>query len=85
MPETMEITLGPQGRVVVPAPLRRELGLEAGSVLIARAEEGRLVLEPRAAVLARLRRRFAAIPDGVSLADELVAERREAARRESAT
>jgi AbrB family looped-hinge helix DNA binding protein len=81
--EATEVTLGPQGRLVVPAPLRRALGLEPGAVLVARAEGERLVLEPRAAILARLRGRFASVPDGVSLADELIAERRDAARRES--
>lgn len=68
---------------MVPAPLRRRLGLEAGDVLVARAEEDRLVLERRKAVLDRLRRRFAKVPAGVSLVDELIAERREEAERES--
>jgi hypothetical protein len=36
----------------------------------------RSVLEKREAALQRLRQRFAHIPDGVSLADELIAERR---------
>jgi AbrB family looped-hinge helix DNA binding protein len=78
----IEVTVGPQGRLVVPAQLRRELGLEAGDVLMARAEEDRLVLERRGAILERLRRRFAHIPADVSLADELIAERREEADRE---
>lgn len=69
---------------MVPASLRRELGIETGDVLIARAEGGRLVLEPRDAILARLRSRFASLPPGVSLVDELIAERREEARREEA-
>jgi AbrB family looped-hinge helix DNA binding protein len=81
-PEVAEVRIGRQGRLVVPAPLRRRLGIEAGDVLVARAEDGRLVLEPRDAILARLQRRFAKIPADVSLVDELLAERRAEARRE---
>jgi AbrB family looped-hinge helix DNA binding protein len=80
--ETLEVTIGPQGRLVIPASLRRRLGIEPGEVLIARAEEDRLVLERRNAILARLRSRFAEVPAGVSLADELIAERRRESARE---
>jgi AbrB family looped-hinge helix DNA binding protein len=79
-----ELKVGPQGRVVIPAALRRALGLKPGAVLLGRVEDGQLILEGRDAVLRRLQARFAsAVPRGVSLADELVAERRDAARRES--
>jgi AbrB family looped-hinge helix DNA binding protein len=80
--ETLEVTIGPQGRLVIPASLRRRLGIEPGEVLIARAEDDRLVLERRNAILTRLRRRFAEVPDGISLADELIAERRRESARE---
>ena len=73
--------LGPQGRLVVPAELRRELGLAEGSELAIRSDGRRLILEPRAEVLRRLRRRFAAVGD-VSLVEALAAEREEEARRE---
>jgi hypothetical protein len=45
-------------------------------------EDGRIVLEKREQVLARLRRRFEKVPGEVSLANELISERREEARRE---
>lgn len=77
-----EARLGPQGRLVIPAPARRALGLHAGDVLAVRVEADHLVLEHRAAVLARLRKQFASIPRNVSLVDELLADRREEARRE---
>lgn len=79
---TIEVTVGPQGRLVVPAPLRRRLGIEAGDVLVARAEDDRLVLERRDAVLARVRTRFVVVPAEISMVDELIAERREDAKRE---
>lgn len=77
-----KVAVGPQGRLVVPAEIRRELGFAPGDVLIATVEDGRLVLQKRETVLRRLRQRFAHIPPGVSLADELIAERRAEARRE---
>jgi AbrB family looped-hinge helix DNA binding protein len=76
------VRLGPQGRIVVPAELRRELGLEEGTELAIRSDGHRLILEPRSEVLRRLRRRFADVGD-VSLADELADDRTEEVRRES--
>lgn len=80
--ESGPIRIGPQGRVVIPAAVRRQMGLEPGETLMAKIEEGRLVLEKRENVLRRLRARFAGLPEGVSLADELIAERRTEAARE---
>ena len=77
-----EARLGHQGRLVIPASARHALGLHAGDLLSVRVETDHLVLERHATVLARLRERFAAVPDTVSLADELISERREEARRE---
>jgi AbrB family looped-hinge helix DNA binding protein len=79
------LRIGPQGRVVIPAELRRELGLEPGETLMARVESRRLVLEPRGEILARLRSelRGATQPE-TSMVDELLAERRREARREAA-
>jgi AbrB family looped-hinge helix DNA binding protein len=77
-----KVSVGPQGRIVIPSDIRRKLEIAPGDVLIARVEDGRLVLEKRETVLQRLRQRFAHIPPGVSLADELISERRAEARRE---
>jgi bifunctional DNA-binding transcriptional regulator/antitoxin component of YhaV-PrlF toxin-antitoxin module len=67
---------------VVPAELRRELGLQEGAELAIRSDGRRLILEPRSEVLRRLRRRFSDVRD-VSLADELAADRGAEALRES--
>ena len=80
-PVPLPVRLGPQGRLVVPAELRRELGLREGSELAIRSDGRRLILEPRAEVLRRLRRRFANVGD-VSLVDELAADRNAEAHRE---
>jgi len=78
------IHVGRQGRLVIPAELRHALRLQAGEVLVARVEEDRLILERPRAALARLQRAFGeAVPRGVSLADELVADRRAEVRREA--
>jgi AbrB family looped-hinge helix DNA binding protein len=81
--EQARVHVGPQGRVVIPARIRRALSIGVGDTLVARAVDGRIVLEKRSDALARARSRFAGVPDGVSLADELVSERREEARREA--
>lgn len=77
-----EVHLGRQGRLVIPAALRRLLGFEEGDTLVARSEEGRLILEKRETIKRRLKARFSQLPKGTSLADELIADRREEAKRE---
>jgi AbrB family looped-hinge helix DNA binding protein len=81
--DAIRVTVGPKGRVVVPAPIRRELGIEEGTELMARVEGDGIVLEPRSAAIRRLQALLAHIPRDVSLVDELIAERREEARREA--
>ena len=77
-----EMHIGAQGRVVIPAGLRQALDLRPGDVLLARADDGRIILERPQQVLKRLRQRFAGLPHDTSLSRELIADRREEARRE---
>ena len=79
---TSTVTVGPQGRLVIPSEIRRKMGIGSGDVLLALVEDQRLVLEKREAVLQRLLRRFEHIPAEVSLSDELISERRSAFRQE---
>ena len=70
--------LGRNGRVVIPAPVRRALGIEPGDELILVVEDGEIRLRTvgRAARKAQeLVRRYSR--PGESLADALVAERRD--------
>jgi hypothetical protein len=46
-------------------------------------EDGRLILEKPETIKHRLKTRFAHLPRGKSLADELLAERREEAKQET--
>jgi AbrB family looped-hinge helix DNA binding protein len=74
--------MGAQGRVVIPAAARRELHLEPGDELIARIDGESLVLEKRDALLRRIQAEYRAAAGDRSLVDELIAERRRAAKRE---
>jgi AbrB family looped-hinge helix DNA binding protein len=77
-----QIKLGRQGRIVIPADIREELGLEEGTRLIPRVDAQRLVLETPETALARIRREFREGVGDRDLVAELIAERREEARRE---
>lgn len=74
------VRMDTQGRVVIPSGLRRSLGFSEGTELVARVEGEALVLEPRDAVLRRLKERYKNVE--VSLATELLDERRAEAARE---
>ena len=76
-----DVRLGAQGRLVVPAAVRKALGFQPGEALIARVEAERLVVEKAAAVERRLHEYFRQF-EGRSLAGERIAERREEAARE---
>jgi AbrB family looped-hinge helix DNA binding protein len=71
------------GRVVIPASFRRALGIRSGDTVVLRIENQELrltTLRQRLAKAQQLVRKHVA--PTTSLADELIAERREAARRE---
>ncbi len=81
-----EVQLTSQGRLVIPAPIRRAVGIEEGNVLVY-VEDGRVAIEPRDRALERLRDEVAAAWDGdddTSVVDELLDERRQDAAREEA-
>ena len=79
---SVDVSLGRQGRLVIPASLRRSLGLEEGDRLVARQEADRLVIEKPEQIKQRLKARFALVPAERNLVDELIADRREESRRE---
>jgi AbrB family looped-hinge helix DNA binding protein len=83
-PEQAEVRIDPQGRLVVPSQLRRSLGLRSGERLVARVENGRLVLERPETIIQQIREQLRAAAGDVDLVDELIADRQEEVRRESA-
>ena len=80
---TVKVNVGPQGRVVIPAEMRRAWNLEPGETLIGRLENDRVTLERPEQALERVLARYAHLVGGPSMADELIAERRLAAQREA--
>jgi len=77
------VTLGDRGRVVLPAPLRRQLGLHPGDRLILTVQGSDRVRLVSAREQARaIRGLFGDVAPDRSLVGELIAERREEAGRE---
>ena len=71
------------GRVVIPAAFRKRLGIRAGDEVVLQLEDDELriiTLKRDIERAQRLVRRH--VKPGTSLVDELIAERREAARNE---
>jgi AbrB family looped-hinge helix DNA binding protein len=71
------------GRIVIPAAIREAVGLRRGQEVVVWAEKGEVRISSPTARMRRaqeLVRKY--VPAGVSLADELIAERREEAARE---
>ena len=81
-PET-RMRVNENGRVVIPASFRKVLGINVGDEVVLRIEDDELrisTLKKRIERAQRLVRRH--MKPGVSVVDELIAERREAAKRE---
>lgn len=77
------IEMNEQGRIVIPAPLRKSLGLQGKQKLAIWSENGKLILEKMDAVKAQLKADFQHLPaQGISLSEALIEERRAEARQE---
>ena len=76
------VRLGKRGRLVLPALLRRRLGLDAGERLLLTVDgEGGFRAISAREQARQLRGLYRHLAPGRSLADELIAERRQEARR----
>ncbi|MDN5896936.1 MAG: AbrB/MazE/SpoVT family DNA-binding domain-containing protein [Nocardioides sp.] len=73
------VTLGQQGRLVIPVEVRSALGLASGEQLHLRVVGHSLVLERQQDAAAELRGLAYGVPRTRSLVDELLQERRLAA------
>ena len=83
-PQSAWTKVGPGGRVVLPAAMREALGLAPGDdVLISLEAEGIRILPRDEAIRQAQAIVRELVPDGVSLAEELIADRRREAARES--
>jgi AbrB family looped-hinge helix DNA binding protein len=73
------------GRVVIPAAFREALGIQPGDEIVVRLEEDELritTMKRRIERAQRIVRKY--VKPGESLVDELIADRRKAAKRELA-
>lgn len=74
MSDIYQATVGPDGRVLIPAEVRRATGLEPGTHVVVATEGEQVVLITHDAIKRRLQRMFAGVQG--SMAQDLIAERR---------
>jgi bifunctional DNA-binding transcriptional regulator/antitoxin component of YhaV-PrlF toxin-antitoxin module len=82
--DPFRIQIGAGGRIVIPTDFRSAMNVNEGDTLSARIEDGVLILMSADTAIRKaqeLVRRY--IPEGVSLVDDLIAERRAEAARET--
>jgi AbrB family looped-hinge helix DNA binding protein len=82
IPDVQRIRVGPQGRLVIPAKLRRALQVAPGDTLVAWAEGDQIILRSRRVMEEELWAMFRDVKG--SMSEELIRERREEAERELA-
>lgn len=73
------------GKLVIPSSFRKELGMKTGDTVIVDLVDGTLQVRPFSAAIRHAQtilRQY--VPEGVSLSDELIADRRAEAAREEA-
>ena len=79
--QTTELSVGKQGRIVIPASLRHQLAIEPGSELVAWVEDGRLIMETKQQLWESIHQAYSMISKKNDLVQELINERRESAKK----
>lgn len=83
MEDIVKTRLGPDGRVLVPASLRKHFRMLPGQAVNLYIEPDGIKVSTPEIALRRLQERFRdVVPKGVSLVDELIADRRKEAENE---
>ena len=83
MKDEARLRVNENGRVVIPAAFRKALGIEVGDEVVLRIQDDELRITTQQRRIQRARRRARQyVKPGTSLVDELLAERREAAKHE---
>jgi AbrB family looped-hinge helix DNA binding protein len=78
------VKLADAGRLVIPAALRREMGVEPGDDLLLRVEDGELRVIGKMQAIRRIQARAQQLKKpGESVVDEFIAEREAEAAREA--
>jgi AbrB family looped-hinge helix DNA binding protein len=79
------VKLGDDGRIVIPAAARRDLGLLPGQTLVVESDGDSLLVRTADAALRETQDYFQQfLPPGVGLVDDLIADRRAEAAAEAA-
>jgi AbrB family looped-hinge helix DNA binding protein len=82
--QVYNLRVDPSGRIVLPAPTRERLHIAGGDTVIIVEDETGVHLKTRDQLLAEIQAHFAKhVPRGVSLADEINADRRSEVERDS--
>jgi AbrB family looped-hinge helix DNA binding protein len=82
--EGIQGRINENGRIVIPAVIRKAMSLKLGDSVIMSLEDGVLHIEPQSARVRRVQQSLSKlIPADRVLSDELIAGRREEARRET--
>jgi AbrB family looped-hinge helix DNA binding protein len=79
----ISIRVAEGGRIVIPADIRKQCGLEVGTDVIVAVEDDHVTLRSASAAIQKAQAIVARhVPRGISLSRELLAERKREARRE---
>jgi len=82
-PINQEARIVSGGRLQIPFEFRRALDLKDGDHVVLEIDGGQLIVRPYREVIRRIQERLRPyVPEGVSLADELIADRRAESERE---
>lgn len=81
--EAQRVKIVDGGKLVIPASMRRQLGIATGDTVLVDVDNGELRVRSVTRAIERARAILRKhIPEGVGLADELIADRRREAERE---
>jgi AbrB family looped-hinge helix DNA binding protein len=85
-PDQTIVTVSTKGQMVIPADIREELGIEPGTRVAVRVEDGRMIVDPQslAAKLRRIDQMKGATAGGPSMTGALLEDRRRERKRELA-
>lgn len=85
LPASYSVRVDNSGRIVIPSALRDRLHFQPGNELVVRETAGALTVSSYDQILAEAQAHFmSGVNPGVSMVDELLAERRAEAAREAA-
>jgi AbrB family looped-hinge helix DNA binding protein len=80
---TTDTKVNENGRILIPAAIREQMGIKPGDSVVLTLEDGVLRVESYRATIRKMQQEMQQYKKpGVSVTDEFIAERREEARRE---